>query len=98
MYELDPRYKQMILDAMHYHFPNARIILFGSRAREDNEETADIDIAIDTGQRIKLYDLRRANVTMEHLILPLNVDLIDLNSTLKELKEEIIREGKVWKN
>ena len=98
MYELDPRYKQMILDAMNYHFPNARIILFGSRARGNNKESSDIDIAIDTGQRIRLSAVGRARTTLEHLPLPVGIDLVDFRSIPQELRDEINRDGNVWKN
>lgn len=99
MNEFNPRYKQMILDAMNYHFPQARIILFGSRARGDNKDISDVDLAIDNeGKKIGLDEMWRARVTLDHLPIALKVDLVDFNLINQLLKEEIIREGKVWKS
>jgi len=49
---INPRYKKEILRALEYHFPGAKIILFGSRARRTHQEGADVDIAIDAGKAI----------------------------------------------
>ena len=99
MYELSLRYKQLILEAMLYHFPRARVILFGSRARGDNKDVSDVDLAIDNeGKVIAFSEMSRARVTLEHLPIALTVDLVDFNLIPQLLKEEITREGKVWKS
>ena len=96
--ELNPRYKEAIIKALEYHFPRAKIILFGSRARGSNQSGADIDIAIDTGSQLKLRDMSRARTTLENLFIPLEVDLVDLHGISDELKQVIQNEGLLWKN
>lgn len=94
---INPAYKIEILKALNYHFPNAKIYLFGSRARGIYQEGADVDIAIDIGRPIELHEMYRARVTMENLIIPLKVDLVDMYVVPKELYETILKEGIAWK-
>jgi uncharacterized protein len=94
----DPKYKEAVLKAIAYHFPEAKVILFGSRARGTNLPGADIDIAIDTGSPIMPRDVTRIKATLENLPIPVEVDLVDLNLAPQELKDIIKREGIIWKN
>jgi len=95
---INPRYKKEILRALEYHFPGAKIMLFGSRARRTHKEGADIDIAIDAGKAIPSYELARARVTMEHLHIGPRVDLVDMQVIPQILKDTILEEGIVWKS
>ena len=95
---INPEYKKAVIKAIEYHFPNAKIVLFGSRARGTNKSGADIDIAIDDKRAIKLREISRAKVTLENLPIPLEVDLIDLYSASEEQKKVIDQEGIVWKS
>jgi predicted nucleotidyltransferase len=94
---INPEYKQDILKVIHYHFPEAKVTLFGSQARVTNRPGADVDIAIDIGKPIKLREMSRARVTLENLAIPLEVDLVDMNCIPQELKDIIQQEGIVWK-
>ena len=93
-----PSYKDMILKAMEYHFPGAKIYLFGSRARGDYRPGSDIDIAVDAGQIISTQEIWRARNTLENLIISLEIDLVDMHAVPAELKELILHEGILWKN
>lgn len=93
----DPHYKELILRALEYHFPGSKVYLFGSRARGTNRPGADIDVAVDTGKPINFGEISRARVTLEHLPIPVNMDLVDLNSIPQEFKETILQEGISWK-
>lgn len=95
---INPKYKDMILRAMEYHFPKAKIYLFGSRARGDNKPGSDIDLAVDTGERISTQEIWRARNTLENLLISLSIDLVDMNAIPSELKELILKEGIEWKN
>lgn len=95
---INPKYKELILRAMEYHFPNARVYLFGSRARGDNQPGADIDIAVDAHDKISLQEMSRARITLNNLPFALKVDLVDMYRIPQELKDLILKEGVVWKN
>jgi len=46
------KYKNIIVPIILRYVPNAKIILYGSRARGDAKEGSDIDVALDTGSKI----------------------------------------------
>lgn len=96
--QINPQYKDEILRALEYHFPGAKIILFGSRAKSAHKEGADVDIAVDARQPILLRELGRARNTLENLFIPLMIDVVDLNNTSERLKQEILKNGVIWKN
>jgi predicted nucleotidyltransferase len=91
-------YKQMILKALEYHFPGAKVYLFGSRAWGTPKPGSDIDLAIDAGNRIVPREVWRAKATFENLFIPFKVDVVDLNAIPKELRELILEKGIVWKS
>ena len=95
---LTPEYKGWILKAIDYHFPHAKVILFGSRARGTNGPGADVDLALDIGKIIEFGELARARVTLANLPIALEFDIVDMYNIPDELKQNILREGIVWKN
>jgi len=95
---INPDYKTMIMRAMDYHFPSAKIYLFGSRARGTNKPGADIDIAVDCGKQIAFGEMERARVTLEHLVIPVFIDLVDMHAIPDEFRKTIQEEGIEWKN
>lgn len=68
-----------------------KVILFGSRARGDNFERSDIDLAVSGGNVLDLrYDLEEEAWTL------LMFDIVDLDKGIsKELQAEIDRDGVV---
>lgn len=90
-------YKEAIMRALAYHFPSARVILFGSRAVGTHRPGADIDIALDAGEPIKLREMARARITLENLPISLEIDIVDMHNIPEELKQIILHEGIVWK-
>jgi 23S rRNA (uracil1939-C5)-methyltransferase len=68
-----------------------RVVLFGSRAREDYRERSDIDLAVSGG------DVNAFAVDVEaetHTLLPFDVVNLD-GSVQRELLESIAQEGRV---
>lgn len=66
-----------------------KVILFGSRARKDNGERSDIDIAVRGGDFDGFYfDIKEKAYTL------LMFDIVDLDSGVSgELEKEISRDG-----
>lgn len=79
-------------------FPDAKIYLFGSRARGTFRETSDIDIAIDAGRRLSFLELAQARNVLESLYIPQKIDVVDMNAIPEEMKTIILKEGIVWKD
>ena len=66
-----------------------KIILFGSRARGDNDERSDIDIAVSGGDFLKFY----ADVQEDFPSL-LSFDIVNLDKKISiELQNEIKKDG-----
>ena len=68
-----------------------KVILFGSRARKNNSERSDIDIAVSGGNHLDFYfDIKENAHTL------LMFDIVDLDRGIsEELQDEIDREGVV---
>lgn len=90
--------KDTIIKLLTVLFPNAKIYLFGSRARGTHQPGSDIDLAIDDNREISHYDLAEAKSVVEGLRMPYTVDIVDMNSIPEKLKKIILTEGVVWKN
>ncbi len=73
---------------------DVKIYLFGSRARGDNSEFSDVDLAILSSEEIsdKITILKEL---LEESNLPFKVDLIDLKKA-SYLKEIVKKEGIRW--
>lgn len=87
-----------IIKVIEIFFPEAKIYLFGSRARKDYTERSDIDIAIDIGRQMTLAEKGRIMTMLDALSMPQRIDVVDLNRAPESLKDAILKEGLVWKN
>lgn len=89
------KYKDKLITIINKHLPNAKIYLFGSRARSTHSPGSDIDIAVDTGESIPWTTLGALEKIIESNI-PLFVDIIDLNSVSEDMRKQILKEDIVW--
>jgi len=88
---------QTIEDLKRYlrqQFPEAKIWLFGSRAKGEATPHSDIDIAIDMADA-RLQKLTLARFEIEESSLPYKVDLVDLKQA-PYLYEIVEKEGIRW--
>lgn len=90
--------KEKIIKVIEIFFPNAKIYLFGSRAKNKYQENSDIDIAIDAGAPMSITEKGQINSMIDALNIPQKVDLIDLHRAPQLLRDNILREGIVWKS
>lgn len=73
--------------------PIKRVILFGSRAREDAGERADIDLAIEAPQATRKEWLDICSFLREDSQTLLSIDVVRLEEAPSELREKILKEG-----
>lgn len=71
-----------------------RILLFGSRAGEKYNPGSDFDIALD-GKKIDVREMRELKEKLEEITGLYKVDIIFLESVDKELRDIILRRGKI---
>ncbi len=91
------RYKNKLLEIIKKRLPEGKVYLFGSRARGTQSSGADIDLALDDGKSIDLKLIMKLHGDIEDTTIPLSVDLVDLHDASDKLKEEVEKEGILWK-
>ena len=90
------KYKEIIVPIIRSYLPQAKIILYGSRARKDFIEGSDIDVALDNGDRIKSALMSKILTDMEESSLPICYDIVDFHEVSADMQKEIINEGIIW--
>jgi len=70
-----------------------RIILFGSRARNDFEEFSDIDLAIDCPKMSRYEWLKFKEFVTYDLNIFIRISLVPYHRNPQELKERILKTG-----
>lgn len=89
-------YRKTLLEIINAHVPQCSVYLFGSRARNTHQEGADIDLALDCGQKLNLSVLFKIKSDIEDSAIPLFVDLVDLQGASPDLKNEIMNDKILW--
>ena len=92
------KYKKTLLEIIQEILPKCKVYLFGSRARCDHDEGADIDLALDNGKPIGHKTIYLIQEKIEETTIPLHVDLVDIQDAGEAIKKEIESEGILWKN
>ena len=87
------RYQDQIIDVFARAVPAKKfeVYLFGSRARGDEEEGSDADLAI-SGTEIDRCDLSLIREQWEYSTIPMMLDLVDLKEISSALGEQIEKE------
>jgi len=92
------RIKNIVLDS--FKEEDIEIILFGSRARGDNTPYSDVDIALlpqGKGKNIQ-KKITLLRYFLEESNIPYKVEIIDLSSASKSFREQVLKEGIIWRN
>ena len=89
--------KDKIIKIIEIFFPDAKIYLFGSRARKVNTPRSDIDIAIDAGRPMTLTEKGQIISMIDALNMPQKTDVADFNRAPQALKAYILKESTYWK-
>lgn len=95
-YAVDEKTKSKIIGILQVLFPGAKIYLYGSRARGDNREWSDIDIALDAGKKLDFFDVCEARNLFEASNISYKIDVVDIFSVSTDMKEDILKEGVLW--
>lgn len=74
----------------------ARVYLFGSWAREEEKQSSDIDIAIETQYVIPRYKWHLLIEKIEESTIPYRVDVLDLDNANDALVCQVKEEGILW--
>lgn len=89
--------KTTIIAIITKYLPDARIYLFGSRARHDNTPESDIDILVDNGMPIDNHALSCISDDLEESTIPFTVDVVDAHRMSQEFSQDIMKDRVLWK-
>jgi predicted nucleotidyltransferase len=70
-------YKNIIVPIVLKILPEAKIILYGSRARKQDSSGSDIDIALDCGKRIDDHKIDQIIEKLAESLLPIKFAVVD---------------------
>ena len=98
MNSVDERTKKLIIGVISAIIPEAKIILFGSRARKDFSPRSDIDIAVDAGKIIDIRLIGEAHDMLNASNINLGIDIVDVHTISNDMAENIKKEGIIWKS
>ena len=94
---VQPHHKTELLNIIHKYLPNCKVLLFGSRARNQERAGSDIDLALDNGEKISWGTITKMLIDIDETTLPMSIDLVDLYSVDDEFKKQVLSEGIAWK-
>lgn len=75
-----------------------KIVVFGSRARGDQNVTSDVDIAIIPTNNFDKDKLTLLREKVEQLNIPYEVDIVNLKEAGETFRKEILKDAIVWKD
>lgn len=88
--------KQKIINLIKALIPEAKIYLFGSRARSTYHERSDIDIALDAGKALSINQLGELKDVLNATDISYKIDVVDLNGLPKDMYLNIKKELVIW--
>lgn len=91
---LSEEQKNIIIKAM-MPFKPLRIGVFGSFARNEDNEKSDIDLLYDFNSTYSLFDLSGLKIELQNL-LNRNVDLVEFTAIHPSLKKSIIKDSVIF--
>jgi prepilin-type N-terminal cleavage/methylation domain-containing protein len=90
MINVEPRHLEIIKEILSKYVSDAKIYVFGSRAKKSAKPYSDLDIAVDLNdQKLNLSILAKLTSAFEQTTIPYKIDVIDLNSISEEFKNNI---------
>ena len=94
---VDQADKKKIIGILTVLFPEAKIYLFGSRARGTASAFSDIDIALDTKTIIDRLRMSEAIAMLNESNIPYKIDVVDVYEVPEAMRSQIYKEGILWK-
>lgn len=92
MFGLNEKHYNYIVEILKKYTPNAKYFVFGSRSKGNYSQYSDIDIALDFGEIAPIETLDKIRLEFNNSTLPIEVDIVDLNSIDENFKN-IIKEN-----
>jgi len=94
---IDKKTKDKIVNIISVLIPEAKIYLFGSRARGNYKKYSDIDIALDVGKPLPIQDVDEVKSMLNESNITYLIDVLDFHSVNTAMQQEIMKEKIIWK-
>ena len=95
VYSVNPKYLEQLITIIKTHLPKITIYLYGSRARGNNYQGSDIDLALDAQIKIPFKTICTIQNDIDESSIPHFVDITDIHNVdpdfLKEIQEYWIK-------
>ncbi len=75
-----------------------KIILFGSRARQDHHSTSDADIGLIPYGNLDRRKVVSLKERIEDLNIPYKVEIVDFSAVSEDFKKEAMKGAMVWRD
>ena len=95
---INPKDKEKIIALISALVPDAKIILFGSRARGKFLRSSDIDIALDAGKSLPELAVNEITDVLRGTDIMHKIEVLDFYDVSREMQDSIKQEGLVWKS
>lgn len=86
---------RLIRGILRSGFPDAKILVFGSRVRGDHKQYSDLDICIDAGGAIPLSAWSSVEEKFSQSDLMYKVDLTDWHRITEDFRKVVAAEGEL---
>lgn len=96
-HSLDDKTKHKIIAVISALIPEAKIYLFGSRARGTNSQFADIDLALDAGKPLPSVDVDEAKSMLQESNIIYPIEIVDFYQISSAMQAEILKDRVIWK-
>lgn len=77
---------------------NVKVVLFGSRARQDHCGTSDVDIGLIPYAALNKKKMVLLKDMVDELNIPYKVEIVDFSQVSSDFKEEALRGAIIWKD
>jgi predicted nucleotidyltransferase len=95
---VDKSTKEKIIAIISALIPQAKIYLFGSRARNKYSQSSDIDIAIDAGKLLRRAEVDELVSIFSASNIRERIDVVDFHQVSEDMRDSIKQEGILWKS
>lgn len=98
MENIDKTTQEKIINLIIALIPDAKIYLFGSRARGTHRKWSDIDLALDVGSVLPNVKIGEVKDVLAATNMPYKVDVLDFQNVSIDMQNIIKKDMKIWKN
>lgn len=75
-----------------------KVILFGSRARGNNQISSDVDVGIIPAGKFREERITLLKEKIENINIPYKVEIVNLSEVSEEFKREAMKDPIIWKD